>query len=89
MKRTIHTFLWGLLAAICLQAAAVADDIPIRGVPVPELADFDDAVIQVMSDDDILGCTVGVLRNGCVVHRGPQQEAASESAVGRRQDRHQ
>jgi CubicO group peptidase (beta-lactamase class C family) len=69
MKRTIHTVLRALLAVICLQSAAVADDIPIRGVPVPELADLDDAVIQVMSDDDILGCTVGVMRDGCVVYQ--------------------
>jgi N-acyl-D-amino-acid deacylase len=57
------------LAVFCLSSAVSAGDIPVTGLPVPELADFDNAVLQVMSDTDLMGCTVGVMKGGRVVYQ--------------------
>jgi CubicO group peptidase (beta-lactamase class C family) len=69
MKQTMHNSLPTLLAAFCLPAAVLAAEIPIRGLPVDELTDFDDAVLEVMVEDELLGCTVGVMKDGCVVYQ--------------------
>lgn len=58
-----------MIVAVVASRAALADDIPVQGVPVPELAGFDDAVIQIMTDNDVVGCAVGVMKDDCVVYQ--------------------
>ena len=49
--------------------AAMAVDIPVTGLPVPELAGIDNAVVQVMDGNGIAGCTVGVMKAGRVIYQ--------------------
>ncbi len=58
----------GALLALALGLSTNVASIPIRGMPVPELSDIDDEVIAVMTAENIEGCTVGVMHEGCLVY---------------------
>lgn len=79
-KQTPIRIWTALLAAICTSGAALADEHPITGVPVSGLEAFDDAVMQVMTNTGLMGCTVGVMKDDCVVYQrgfGWRDEAAN------------
>lgn len=52
-----------------LGASALNADIPVTGLPVPSLSGIDDAVVQTMEAQDIIGCTVGVMKDGRIVYQ--------------------
>jgi CubicO group peptidase (beta-lactamase class C family) len=52
-----------------LGASALAADIPVTGLPVPSLSGIDDVVVQTMEDEGILGCTVGVMKDGRIIYQ--------------------
>lgn len=68
MKSLLPAFL-GLLAAVCTPPSLLADDIPVTGLAVGSLSGIDDTVVQTMSDNGIIGCTVGVMHDGRIVYQ--------------------
>ncbi len=49
--------------------AAWAGDLPVTGVPVPELADFDQAMQDLMAEHELEGGVLAVSKDGCVVYQ--------------------
>ncbi len=50
-------------------AAARAGGMPVTGVPVPELADFDQAMLDFMALHDLQAGVLGVSVDGCIVYQ--------------------
>lgn len=63
--RTIPLAAW----LVSLTVATCAAQIPIRGVPVPELSWLDAAMTQIMEDNDISGGLLGIMRNGEIIYQ--------------------
>ncbi len=58
----------GLIVSLTGLSAAVAQ-LPVAGVPVPELEDFDDAMQDFMAQYDLEGGVLAVSKDGCVVYQ--------------------
>lgn len=56
------------LAALAMAATASAD-LPVTGVPVPELAAFDDAMQQFMQTNSIAAGVLAVMKDGVIVYQ--------------------
>jgi CubicO group peptidase (beta-lactamase class C family) len=57
------------LTAVAAAATTRAGDIPVTGLPIPELAAVDQVVLQVMELEDLAGCTVGIMKNHRIVYQ--------------------
>jgi len=54
---------------VLLAAVTCAAQIPVRGVPVPELSWLDSEMTQLMEDNDISGGLLGIMRNGVIIYQ--------------------
>jgi N-acyl-D-amino-acid deacylase len=54
---------------VLLTAVTCAAQIPVRGVPVPELSWLDSEMTQLMEDNDISGGLLGIMRNGVIIYQ--------------------
>lgn len=57
------------VGALVASSSAYAGDLPVTGVPVPSLADFDALMLQFMDDVDLEGGVLAVSRNDRVVYQ--------------------
>ena len=64
--RTI--FAW-IVATILGFSPIAAQEIPITGMPVADLADFDQLMKDFMEDNDIEAGLLGIMRNGVIVYQ--------------------
>jgi len=70
-QRTRSCVIVALVVVLAGLAGGVAraDGMPVTGVPVPELADFDSAMLDFMSEYDLTGGVLAVSVDGCVVYQ--------------------
>ena len=70
--KTFNSLLFHTVAGLALTLGSVAEGaaaaIAISGRPVPKLVAFDDAMTELMSDNDIEAGVLGVMRNGTIVY---------------------
>ncbi len=57
------------LVALGLAAGAQAGGIPISGMPVPEMANFDQLMVDFMTDNDIKAAVLGIMKDGKIVYQ--------------------
>jgi CubicO group peptidase (beta-lactamase class C family) len=58
----------GLLCGAVSSAGALGD-IPVTGMPVPELANFDQLMVDFMEDNDVKGAVLGIMKDGVIVYQ--------------------
>lgn len=58
-----------MLMVLGSTSVARSDDIPAWGAPIPELSEIDDEAIDIMTENDLTGLAVGVMKEGCVVYQ--------------------
>lgn len=68
-KPIIDVVRWPAIVLVAGLAQITRAELPEQGLHIPELSAFDDAVQDVLGDNDLTAAVVGVMKEGCVVYQ--------------------
>jgi len=68
-RPTAYRSLSGLLAAGAVLVSAAHADVPVQGMPVPQLANFDTLMSEFMDDNGIEAGLLGIMKDGVIVYQ--------------------
>jgi len=57
------------LASAAAFAASATADLPVTGMPVPEMANFDQLMVDFMEANDVKGAVLGIMKDGVIVYQ--------------------